>query len=107
MHEENFLSSWLREDVEGKTAEMEKVNKEAKEEKCNGGKREFEGEKERVAAVCKRACCEPHSGLKDLCDKKCNEEGFKFLDIAAISVEGDSKPHTINLCKNCHDHRLT
>ena len=32
MHEENFLSSWLREDVEGKEEEREKMNKEAKEE---------------------------------------------------------------------------
>ena len=30
MHEENFLSSWLRWDVEGKEEEREKMNKEAK-----------------------------------------------------------------------------
>ena len=28
MHEEDFLSSWLREDVEGRAEEMEKVNRE-------------------------------------------------------------------------------
>ena len=31
MQEESFLSSWLREDVEGKAAEMEKVKREAEE----------------------------------------------------------------------------
>ena len=44
LHEENFLSSWLR-DVEGKAKEREKVNSEAKAEECRSGKREFEGEK--------------------------------------------------------------
>ena len=33
MHEENFLSSWLREDVEGERVEMEKLNDEANQEK--------------------------------------------------------------------------
>ena len=42
-----------------------------------------------------------------MCDKKCDEEGFKFYDIAPILVEDDGKPHTINLCRNCYDHRLT
>ena len=41
MHEEHFLSSWLRKDVEGKREEREKMNKEAKEEECNSGKRNF------------------------------------------------------------------
>ena len=44
--------------------------------------------------------------VKYMCDKKCNKEGFKFNDIAAISVENDGKPHTINLCENCHSLRL-
>ena len=30
MHEENFLSSWLRKDVEGEEEERERLNKEAK-----------------------------------------------------------------------------
>ena len=32
MHEENFLSSWLREDVEGKEEGKKKVDRETKEE---------------------------------------------------------------------------
>ena len=31
-----------------------------------------------------------------MCDVKCNEEGFKFCDIAAILAEDDGKPHTNN-----------
>ena len=37
MHEENFLRSWLREDVEGKAEDVEKVNKKAKDEECKHG----------------------------------------------------------------------
>ena len=44
--------------------------------------------------------------VKYMCDKKCNKEGFKFCDIAAILVEDDGKPHTINLCRNCYSLRL-
>ena len=32
MHEENFLSRWLRENVEGDKAEMERLSKEAEQE---------------------------------------------------------------------------
>ena len=46
-HEESFLSSWLREDVEGKEEERERLNKEAKEEGSRSGKREVEGESDR------------------------------------------------------------
>ena len=35
-----------------------------------------------------------------MCDKKCNEEGFQFHDIAAILVENN------NLCRTCHNERL-
>ena len=38
MHEENFLSSWLLEDVEGGEEERE-MNKEAKAEESGSGKR--------------------------------------------------------------------
>ena len=44
--------------------------------------------------------------VKYMCDQKCNKEGFKFYDIAAILVEDDGKPHTINLCRNCFNLRL-
>ena len=48
MHEENFLSSWLREDVEGLKAEMQRLNEEAEQEESNRGEREVEREGERV-----------------------------------------------------------
>ena len=54
MLEENFLSSWLREDVEVRIAEMEKWNEEAKQEESKSGKREVEREEERM--VIKRRC---------------------------------------------------
>ena len=31
MHEDKFLSSWLREDTEGKAGELEEMNKKSKE----------------------------------------------------------------------------
>ena len=37
-HEDRFLSGWLRDDTEGKAEEMEKLNKEATEEKHSKGK---------------------------------------------------------------------
>ena len=63
MHEENFLSSWWREDVEGKAEVMEKMSNETKEEEKKRGKRDFEGEKGRVPVICKRACYEFQSGM--------------------------------------------
>ena len=60
MHDENFLSSWLREDVEGK-GEGEKFNKETKEEVSR--KREREEEKgEDQSVVVKRRCINPFLG---------------------------------------------
>ena len=46
--------------------------------------------------------------VKYMCDNMCNEEGFKFFffDIAAIVVEDDGKPHTINFCRTCFDCRM-
>ena len=37
MHEESFLLSWLREDVEVKQKEWEKTSKEAEEEESKSG----------------------------------------------------------------------
>ena len=54
LHEGYFLSSWLREDVEGKEEERERLNKEAKEEESKSGKTEVEGERE--GAEIKRIC---------------------------------------------------
>ena len=39
MHEENFLSSWLRENVEGEEEERERLNEEAKQEGSKSVKR--------------------------------------------------------------------
>ena len=41
-----------------------------------------------------------------MCDKKCNEEGFKFHDIAEIVVADDGKPHTTHLRRNCYNLKL-
>ena len=48
MHEEHFLSSWLREDVEGKAEDMESASREAKEEESKSDKREVGKERGRV-----------------------------------------------------------
>ena len=49
MHEEKFLSSWLREDVEDEEERRRKVNKETREMVSRTGKREGEkGENETV-----------------------------------------------------------
>lgn len=55
IHEENFLDSWLREDVEGKEEGKKKVDKDTKEEVSR--KREREGEKGKdQTVVVKRRC---------------------------------------------------
>ena len=60
MHEENFLSSWLREDVEGTAERKKKVDKETREEVSRKRKREGEkGEDETVAV--ERRCINPVS----------------------------------------------
>ena len=48
MHEENFLSNWLRENEEGVHVEMERLKEEAKQEESESGKREVERETERI-----------------------------------------------------------
>ena len=47
-HEENFFRNWFQEDVEGEAEDRERSNKEAKEEESTSGKREVEGDRERV-----------------------------------------------------------
>ena len=47
MQEENFLSSWLRGDVEGKEQERKRLNEEVKPEESKSGKGEVEGKMER------------------------------------------------------------
>ena len=43
-HEENVLNGWLREYVEGKAEEREKVSRAAKEEESNSGKERWREE---------------------------------------------------------------
>ena len=47
VHEENFLSRCLREDVVGKEEERENVNNAAEEEECRSGKEKGRGRKEK------------------------------------------------------------
>ena len=56
MHEENFLSSWLREDV----AEVERLSEEDKQQESERGKRGVESEGERVQI--KKECLDRVSG---------------------------------------------
>ena len=60
MHEENCLSSWLLEDVEGEEEERERLNEEAKKEGSKSGKRWVEGERKRVEI--KRRCLDLVTG---------------------------------------------
>ena len=60
MHEENFLSSWLREDGREKGKGTVGMGNESKEERC--GKRRREGEKgENETGAVKRRCLGPIS----------------------------------------------
>ena len=63
MHEDKFLSSWLREGTESKAAELEEMRNTNTEEEGKSGKRELEGQKERVAVVCNRICCDFPSSM--------------------------------------------
>ena len=56
MHQENFLSSSLREDVEGKEGERRRMNKEANEEQSKSRKREVEEKRERFDFNSERTC---------------------------------------------------
>ena len=58
MHEEKFLSGWLRKDVEEERADMNGKKAEEEESKC--GKSEVEREVEKT--VIKRRCVNPFSG---------------------------------------------
>ena len=50
MHEESFLSGWLREDEEGQAEAMERVSREAKEEKTRVGKEKLREKGSRLTA---------------------------------------------------------
>ena len=51
MHEED-LGSWLREDVEGRKAEIERLNVKAKQEESTRGKMEVEREQVEIKRLC-------------------------------------------------------
>ena len=52
------------------------------------------------------AVSEPRLALH-ICDNKCNKEGFKFYQLAAIVVDEGGAAHTINQCKQCfHEVRM-
>ena len=51
MHEEDFLSSWLSEDVEGEAEQMEKMNRETNAEECKSGKMQVGGTKGKGSCV--------------------------------------------------------
>ena len=59
MHEENVLSSWLRESTQGKAEEVEDMRKRTKEEETKSGNIVVEGEMERVTVDRERVCFEP------------------------------------------------
>ena len=56
MHQENFLSSSLREDVEGKEGERRRMDKDANEEEIKSRKREVEEKRERFDFNSERTC---------------------------------------------------
>ena len=60
MHEENFLSSWLRGDMDGENAEMESLKEEVKQEESKSGKRMVGGKMWRFQI--KRRCLDRMSG---------------------------------------------
>ena len=75
MHEELFLSSWLRETVEGKAEEREKLNKGATER-----------ERKRVAVVCKRSWCEVFSSSMD--ERACEKDLVgEVVDLSVNEIE--------------------
>ena len=79
VHEENFLSSWLRDDTEGcKSEEVKKSDRKEKEEAAQSGKREVEGGGERVEIDGKRVCVGFCSNLTS------QEEGGKDASLSEV-----------------------
>ena len=86
MHEENFLSSWLGKDVEGKEEERKRLNEEATREESKSGKREVEGERERVEI--KRRCV----------DRVSTEVSEDFSPISEVESVGNSFGFSVCAC---------
>ena len=75
-------------------------------EQCrNPAEKEESSDSERIGGDAGLPVGEPLR-VKRMCDKKCNEKSFKFDEFAAIVTEEGDTPHTLNLCRGCHD-RLT
>ena len=55
-HEENVLSRWPREDVEGMEERRKDMDNKAREEESRSGKREVEREKEENGCCEKKVC---------------------------------------------------
>ena len=56
MHADNFLSSWLREDVESREERRKDMEKKTREEESRSGKRGVEREEEKTIVVKKKLC---------------------------------------------------
>ena len=69
--EDDFLSSWLREDVEGKEAKKERLNKEAEEEKSQKWEKRCGGRKGRVDILVESGWI--------VCPAKCSSPYVRFL----------------------------
>ena len=66
-----ILSQQLLDDTrpnDGSSLLKKTFGRKDKEEEFKSGRREFEGEEERVAVVCKRGCYESHSGMNSEVD---------------------------------------
>ena len=41
------------------------------------------------------------------CDNRCSEEALRFWQFASVVVDDGEEAHTINLCQQCYNERLT
>ena len=93
MHEENFLSSWLREGLVGKEEGSKKEDKKIREEVKKKGKREEEenreGEKEEIEVVRVRSRC-IESISAEAFDISCQGRRLGELWFFLVSLHGGS-----------------
>ena len=82
----NILNSWLRENAEGKEKERKRVNEEPKREESKSGKREVEGESERVEI--RRRCL----------DRVSSEVFEDFGPTSEVESVGDSFGFSVCVC---------
>ena len=86
MHEEHSLSSWLREEVEGKAEGRKKLDKEGQEEDSNSGERDVKAQSKTVETSSKRICPNRLS-CPALCEK-CFEV-FSDSEVERVGKSGD------------------